>query len=141
MQNYAGLVELRGLTHCEAGRRIEIEYGEVLHRNGTLNNMYRCKPNRVMQAADKMNCANQTAVYICRGDKVEPAWAASFHYAGYRYAQITGWPTEAPVPDSDNFVAHFIHSAAPQRMARPALLRSWANFQAPSQTRMTHSAC
>ena len=25
--------------------------------------------------------------------------------------------------------------------ARPALLRSWANFQAPSQTRMSHSAC
>ena len=25
--------------------------------------------------------------------------------------------------------------------ARPALLRSWAYFQAPSQTRMSHSAC
>ena len=25
--------------------------------------------------------------------------------------------------------------------ARPALLRSWANFQAPSQTRRSHSAC
>ena len=25
--------------------------------------------------------------------------------------------------------------------ARPALLRSWANFQAPSGTRMSHSAC
>ena len=26
-------------------------------------------------------------------------------------------------------------------VARPALLRSWANSQAPSQTRMSHSAC
>ena len=25
--------------------------------------------------------------------------------------------------------------------ARPALPRSWANFQAPSQTRMSHSTC
>ena len=28
-----------------------------------------------------------------------------------------------------------------QAWARPALLRSWANFRAPSQTRMSHSAC
>ena len=28
-----------------------------------------------------------------------------------------------------------------QQAARPALLRSWANLQAPSQTRMSHSAC
>ena len=28
-----------------------------------------------------------------------------------------------------------------REMARPALPRSWANFQAPSQTRMSHSAC
>ena len=26
-------------------------------------------------------------------------------------------------------------------VARPALLRYWANFQAPSQTRMSNSAC
>ena len=29
----------------------------------------------------------------------------------------------------------------PALKARPALLRSWANFQAPSETRMRHSAC
>ena len=31
--------------------------------------------------------------------------------------------------------------AGPNTTARPALLRSWANFQAPSRTRVSHSAC
>ena len=32
-------------------------------------------------------------------------------------------------------------SPAGSPVARRALLRSWANFQAPSQTRMSHFAC
>ena len=50
------------------------------------------------------------------------------HAGGAQFAALT----------STKFIGGFWEGDKP---ARPALLRSWANFQAPSQTRMSHSAC
>ena len=38
-------------------------------------------------------------------------------------------------------VAHSLEQGSVNMARRSALLRSWATFQAPSQTRMSHSAC
>lgn len=95
------------------GTPVTLLHAEILTGpapNGTAHNIYMapgtCNP-------DTGGCANQTDTYYAAGVAGE-VYTPHFHYAGFRYVLLTGWPTGAPAPGPAVVTAHFVHSALQQ---------------------------
>ena len=95
-QNIAGAARLT--VTGPAGTRVKLQYGELLHPDGTLNqtniNIF-CKSGEF-----------QTEHYILKGRGVE-TWQARFMYYGYQYVQVTGFPGK---PTLDNLAGLVLHT-------------------------------
>jgi alpha-L-rhamnosidase len=92
-QNFAGTVTLR--LNGEAGTKVTLRYGELLHPDGTLNPMTsvtgQIKGVRENAAIGAPETAVQTDVYVCRGGGAEE-WTPRFTFHGFRYVELTGFP-------------------------------------------------
>jgi alpha-L-rhamnosidase len=99
-QNFSGHVRLK--ITAPAGTRITMRYGEKLHTDGTLDTsnidyfMTKTTPPQPFQSD----------TYICKGGG-EEEWEQRFSYSGFRYAEITGFPTR---PTKDNLQGRFAHT-------------------------------
>ncbi len=92
-QNVVG--RLRLIVRGPAGQTITLRHAEVLE-HGELGT----RPLRYAKATDQ---------YTLRGAPIE-FWEPRFTYHGFRYAEVTGWPTEAGGPGLDSIRAVVCHS-------------------------------
>ena len=79
------------------GTKVTIRYDERLHPDGTLHQQ---------NAAHMSSGEFQTDTYICKGVGRE-TWQPRFVYAGFRYAQIEGYPGR---PTRDSLQALVLHT-------------------------------
>ncbi len=89
-QNFAGWVTLR--VRAEAGTRIQLRYGELLHPDNTLNVMTSVAGQVKQPGAGgpgAPDVAFQSDVYICKGGGVE-TYTPQFTFHGFRYVEVTG---------------------------------------------------
>jgi alpha-L-rhamnosidase len=91
-QNLVGWLELT-VDDAEAGDEIELKHAEMLLNDGSL-------------ALEDLRSADATDTYVARGDD-EENYEPRFTYHGFRYAQITGYPSEL---DPDNVCAKVVHT-------------------------------
>lgn len=100
-QNFSGHTQLR--VREAAGTKITMRYGEVLHKDGTLNtaaiDTFMAKTNPPQPF--------QQDTYICKG-MGEEVWEQRFSYSGFQYASVTGFPGK---PTVENFRGRFAHTA------------------------------
>ncbi|MCW5851715.1 MAG: glycoside hydrolase family 78 protein [Anaerolineae bacterium] len=75
-QNFAGWIRLR--VRGQAGQRVQLHYGEVLHRDGTVYT----RNLRKARAVD---------TYILKGEG-EEVWEPHFTYHGFRYVELDAYP-------------------------------------------------
>lgn len=99
-QNFTGVLKIK--VKGERGRKITIRYGEDIYSDGSLNGMTSVAgqikaPGCGGEGAPDV--AYQTDSYILKGEDVE-VWSPRFTFRGFRYAEITGWPSK---PTLDNF--------------------------------------
>ena len=83
-QNFAGVVRLRAMGN--AGDRITLRFGEMLHPDGRL-------------MTENLRKARATDTYILRGDPNGEVWTPQFTFHGFQYVEVAGYPGE-PGPDS-----------------------------------------
>lgn len=76
-QNFAGNVQLK--IRGEAGTKITLRYGEMLHPDGRL-------------MTENLRRARATDTYILRGEGREETWTPRFTYHGFQYCEVTGLP-------------------------------------------------
>lgn len=92
-QVIAGFV--RFTVRGEAGRKVTLEHAEVLDAEGNfLNNI-------------GGHNKDQTDHYVLRGDAAGETWQPTFTFHGFRYARLSGWPTE---PEASDFTAVVVAS-------------------------------
>lgn len=77
-QNMAGWVRMK-IKGAE-GDSIKLRFAESLQPDG---NLY----------VENLRDARVTDVYVCRGDEKESTWAPRFVYHGFRYVEVTGYPS------------------------------------------------
>ncbi len=94
-QNMAGKARL--IVSGPAGTEVKLQYGELLHGDGTLNqgniNSF-CKSGEF-----------QTEKYILKGEGTE-TWQSRFMYHGFQYIQVTGFPGEPKPGNLEALVMH-----------------------------------
>ena len=93
-QNASGRARLK--VSGPRGTRIQIRFAEVLKPDG---NIY----------TDNYRSARATDVYVLKGGG-EEVWEPRFTYRGFRYAELTGYPS---APPKDALTARVLHSAPP----------------------------
>ena len=76
-----------------AGVAVRLVFAEQLGAGGGVHVGFRCP---AACCADGGNCANQSYSYITRGGAGAEVFEASFAYAAFKFAQLTGWPGAAP---------------------------------------------
>ncbi len=77
----------------EAGTRVNLRYGELLHKDGTLNGMTAvcCQiKGKGRGGPGAPDIAYQNDVYILKGEG-EETFTPRFTYHGFRYVEITGY--------------------------------------------------
>ena len=79
-QNIAGIIRLK--VKGAAGTRVQIRYGEMLHKDGAL-------------MTENLRKARATDFYTLRGDANGETWQPRFTYHGFQYVELTGL-TEKP---------------------------------------------
>ena len=84
-QNMVGWLRMK--VKGKAGDRVQLRFAEMLHDDGTLNVI-------------GLRSAKVTDSYILRGDAGGETWSPRFTYHGFRFVEISGYPT---VPAIDNF--------------------------------------
>ncbi|MEU0528909.1 glycoside hydrolase family 78 protein [Amycolatopsis tolypomycina] len=89
-QNLVGRLRIR--VTGPAGTEITLRHAEVLE-NGELG----VRPLRSAKATD---------TYVLRGDVEGEVWEPEFTYHGFRYAEVTGWPTALNPADVVAVVLH-----------------------------------
>lgn len=89
-QNMVGWLQLKAQGH--RGSKITIRFAESLDNNGRLKR-------------DNLRSALSTDTYILKGSGIE-TWEPSFVYHGFRYAEVTGFPS---IPTIDNFEGKVIY--------------------------------
>lgn len=94
--NGAAVCEL-ALPPLAAGARVGIVFAEevVAHGTGGVHVGFAC-PSAC--CADGGNCANQSYLFTSSGDSSVTSFAPSFAYPAFRFAQLKGWPLDAPPP-------------------------------------------
>lgn len=100
-QNFAGWVQIK--LSAPAGTKIVLRYGELLHKDGTLNPMTSVAgqikgahrtANGTMESLGgpgAPNVAWQSDTYIAGGKGVE-TYTPQFTFHGFRYVELTGYP-------------------------------------------------
>ena len=134
-QNIAGMATLRlSPGDAKAGDQFVLKYAELTVERGMKGYsngsgaaaMAFCHWNNINDTAPPIvgttpcpgagpfqgNSANQTDVYIARGDPDGESFTPTFTYHGYRLVQLEG-PAHF-VPTADTLTAHFIHSNVSQ---------------------------
>lgn len=92
-QNMAGFITMAVPQFAVPGSVIRLSHAEILHPDGTINDVYRNAP---MQAN-----------YTVGPNSPGTSYTVQFTYMGFRYVQVTGFPG---VPTREDFTAHFVHS-------------------------------
>ena len=77
-QNMAGWIRMK--IKGAAGDSIRLRFAELLQPDGELY-------------MDNLRDARVTDTYICRGIEKETTWAPRFVYHGFRYVEVTGYPS------------------------------------------------
>jgi len=93
-QNIVGWVKLK--VEGKEGDKVTLRFGELLNKDGSLY-------------TNNLRTAKATDEYILKGDGIEE-WEPNFTYHGFRYVEITGYPSE---PGLDAIEGQVIHSTAP----------------------------
>jgi alpha-L-rhamnosidase len=96
-QNFAGWVRLR--LKGEAGTRVKLRFGELLHPDGTLNPMTSVAGQIKGTGRDGISVGGpgapqiawQEDTYIARGQGVE-SYTQRFTFHAFRYVEVTGYP-------------------------------------------------
>jgi len=93
-QNFAGVARLT--VSGPAGTRVQMRYGELLFKDGTLNDLttIACHIREgwyYQQREGHPRRADQRDIYILRGDG-EETWNPRFTFHGFRYVEVTGYP-------------------------------------------------
>ena len=83
-QNIAGIIRLK--VKGPAGTRVQIRYGEMLHKEGTL-------------MTENLRKARATDFYTLRGDADGETWQPRFTYHGFQFLELTGL-AEKPALDA-----------------------------------------
>ncbi len=83
-ENIAGIIRLK--VKGAAGTKLQIRYGEMLHKDGRL-------------MTENLRKARATDFYTLRGDANGELWQPRFTYHGFQYVEITGL-TEKPALDA-----------------------------------------
>lgn len=91
-QNMVGWIKLK--VKGNKGDQITLRFAEVLNRDGSLN-------------VDNLRDAKATDRYILKGGEIE-TWEPSFVYHGFRYVEVSGYPT---VPTVENFKGQVVNDA------------------------------
>lgn len=94
-QNMVGWARLR--VQAPAGTKIQMRFAEMLNPDGTLYTA-------------NLRKAKQTDTYICSGKGVE-VWEPSFTFHGFRYVEVTGFPS---TPSLDAITGVVVGSATPK---------------------------
>jgi len=94
-QNFSGVGELK--VKGEAGTKVQLRHGEMLHQDGTL-------------MTENLRKALATDVYILKGDPAGETWQPRFTFHGFQFVEVTGLP--AP-PTLDTLTGVVIHSDTP----------------------------
>lgn len=89
-QNMVGWIKLK--VKGNKGDKITLRFAEVLNQDGSLN-------------VDNLRDAKSTDHYILNGEGVE-IWEPSFVYHGFRYVEISGYPS---VPTLDDFKGQVVN--------------------------------
>ena len=83
-ENIAGIIRLK--VRGARGTRVQIRYGEMLHKDGTL-------------MTENLRKARATDFYTLRGDADGETWQPRFTYHGFQFVELTGL-TEKPALDA-----------------------------------------
>ena len=94
-QNFAGWVRLK--VKGQAGQRVQLRYGEVLNRDGTIY-------------TENLRKARAVDTYILKGGG-EEVWEPSFTYHGFRYVGLDRYPGDLRAEVEAGCV---VYSALPQ---------------------------
>jgi alpha-L-rhamnosidase len=94
-QNISGVARLK--VRGEAGAKVRLRFGEMLHADGRL-------------MTENLRKARSTDTYILRGDAAGESWTPRFTYHGFRFVEVTGFPGK---PDRDAITGVVVHSATP----------------------------
>jgi alpha-L-rhamnosidase len=95
-RNIAGWASIK--VKGKRGAKITLKYGELLNRDGTVNQR-------------NLNLAKATDTYILKGGGNEEIWEPKFTYHGFRYIQIEGYPGKL---QSDDIHIKVVHSSVDQ---------------------------
>ncbi|MFM1942264.1 MAG: alfa-L-rhamnosidase [Verrucomicrobiota bacterium] len=114
-QNFAGVIRLR--LRGEAGQRVRLRYGEMLHADGRL-------------MTENLRRARATDYYTFRGDPRGEVWEPRFTYHGFQYVEITGLKR---APDPDAVTGLVLHNDTPLvgefECSDEVLTQFWKNTQ------------
>ncbi len=107
-QNYAGWVKLK--VEAPAGTKIKLRFGELLHKDGTLNVMTsvagqikgRKKDGSLIGGAFSPDTAWQSDTYITSGKGIE-YYTPRFTFHAFRYVEITGCPEKPAIDAIEGF--------------------------------------
>jgi alpha-L-rhamnosidase len=94
-QNIAGTARLA--VTGPAGAEVKLQYGELLHGDGTLNQ------GNINSFCKTGEC--QTERYTLKGEGTE-VWTSRFMYHGFQYVQVTGFPGEPALENLEALVMH-----------------------------------
>ncbi|MDT7837929.1 alpha-L-rhamnosidase [Aquabacterium sp. OR-4] len=90
-QNFAGWCRIR--VRGEAGRTVTLRFAEILGDDGQVD-------------MRNLRAARCTDHYTLRGDPAGETWQPRFTYHGFRYVQVSGWPSALDAGDIDGIVVH-----------------------------------
>lgn len=90
-QNFAGTIRLK--VRGEAGRKIQIRYGEMLHPDGRL-------------MTENLRKARATDFYICKGDPAGEVYVPRFTFHGFQYVEVSNLAEPASKETVTGLVLH-----------------------------------
>jgi alpha-L-rhamnosidase len=94
-QNFAGTIRLK--VEGEAGQKIQLRYGEMLHPDGRL-------------MTENLRKARATDFYVCKGDPAGEVYQPRFTFHGFQFVEVAGFPGE---PDLETVTGLVLHSDTP----------------------------
>lgn len=95
-QNFAGIIRLN--VAAPSGTKVQIRYGEMLHRDGRL-------------MTENLRRARATDYYTFRGEAGGETWSPRFTYHGFQYVELTGLPAR---PDLGAVTGLVLHNDTPK---------------------------
>tara|TARA_R110002049_G_scaffold27321_2_gene94203 strand:- start:390305 stop:395161 length:4857 start_codon:yes stop_codon:yes gene_type:complete len=90
-QNFAGVIRLK--LHGEAGHRVQLRYGEMLHPDGRL-------------MTENLRKARAQDFYTCKGDPDGEVYQPRFTFHGFQYVEVVNFPGDATSNAVTGLVMH-----------------------------------